>query len=46
MFKYVGDISTIYQNIINDFIEKKLIAIDATLGNGRFMPLMFKRKLF
>ncbi len=34
MFKYVGDISTIYQNIINDFIEKKLIAIDATLGNG------------
>lgn len=34
MFKYVGDISTIYQNIINGFIEKKLIAIDATLGNG------------
>lgn len=34
MFKYVGDISTIYQNIINDFIEKKLIVIDATLGNG------------
>lgn len=34
MFKYVGDVSEIYQNIINNFVEKKLIAIDATLGNG------------
>ncbi len=34
MFKYVGDISVIYQNIISNFIENKSIAIDATLGNG------------
>lgn len=46
MFKYVGDISVIYQNIINDFIEEKNIAIDATLGNGYdtdFLSKNFKK---
>ena len=46
MFKYVGDISLIYQNIINDFIEEKNIAVDATLGNGYdtdFLSKVFKK---
>ncbi|GFZ29585.1 rRNA methyltransferase [Clostridium zeae] len=34
MFKYVGDISSITHYIINNFVDEKNIAIDATLGNG------------
>lgn len=34
MFKYVGEIYNIYHNIIENFIDDKDIAIDATLGNG------------
>ena len=34
MFKYVGDISKISHYIIDQFLENKNIAIDATLGNG------------
>lgn len=34
MFKYVGDISKISHYIIEQFLENKNIAIDATLGNG------------
>lgn len=34
MFKYVGDISKISHYIIDEFLENKNIAIDATLGNG------------
>lgn len=46
MFKYVGDISLIYQNIINSFITEKDVAIDATLGNGydtTFLAENFKK---
>ncbi|MBK1810132.1 class I SAM-dependent methyltransferase [Clostridium sp. YIM B02505] len=34
MFKYVGDISSITHYIVSNFVDEKLIAIDATLGNG------------
>lgn len=34
MFKYVGDISKISHYIIDEFLEEKDIAVDATLGNG------------
>lgn len=34
MFKYVGEIYNIYHNIIDNFIDNKSVAIDATLGNG------------
>ncbi len=46
MFKYVGDVSAIYQNLIDSFIEKKEVAIDATLGNGYdtdFLAQRFKK---
>ena len=34
MFKYVSDISVLSHYIIDNFLENKNIAIDATLGNG------------
>lgn len=34
MFKYVGDLSDIAQNVVKAYVENKNIAIDATLGNG------------
>lgn len=34
MFKYVGDISEIAHYIIQNFVDNKEIAVDATLGNG------------
>lgn len=34
MFKYVGDISIIAQDIISKYTNKFEIAVDATLGNG------------
>lgn len=34
MFKYVGDINIVTHSIIQNFLEDKAIAIDATLGNG------------
>ena len=34
MYRYVGDISKISQNIIKDYLENKEVAIDGTLGNG------------
>ena len=34
MFKYVSDISDLSHSIIENHLEKKIIAIDATLGNG------------
>ncbi|MBE6048300.1 MAG: rRNA methylase [Clostridium sp.] len=34
MFKYVADISIISHSIIENFLENKNCAIDATLGNG------------
>lgn len=34
MYKYVGDISKLAQDIIKDYLEEKNIAIDGTLGNG------------
>lgn len=46
MFKYVSDVSNIYHNIINSFVENKSVAIDATLGNGHdcdFLSEIFKK---
>ncbi|MGM9978797.1 MAG: tRNA (mnm(5)s(2)U34)-methyltransferase [Clostridium sp.] len=46
MYKYVGDISTISQNIIKNYLENKEVAIDGTLGNGHdtdFLSENFKR---
>lgn len=34
MFKYVSEVSEISHYIINTFVSKKEIAVDATLGNG------------
>ena len=34
MFKYVSEVSKISHYIINTFVDKKEIAVDATLGNG------------
>lgn len=34
MFKYVGDISKIAQNIISTYIGSGKVAVDGTLGNG------------
>lgn len=34
MFKYVSDVSILAHNIIKSYVENKIIAIDATLGNG------------
>ena len=34
MFNYVGDVSTLAQNIIKEYCIEKLVAVDATLGNG------------
>lgn len=34
MFKYVADISNLSHFIIKEFLEKKVVAIDGTLGNG------------
>lgn len=42
MFKYVGDLSNIAQNVINTYIEDKAIAIDATLGNGHDTDFLSK----
>lgn len=46
MFKYVADISVIAHNIIEDFLEEKVVAIDGTLGNGHdtdFLAKNFKK---
>ena len=46
MYRYVGDISKISQNIIKDYLENKEVAIDGTLGNGHdtdFLSENFKR---
>ena len=46
MYKYVGDISKISQNIIKNYLENKEVAIDGTLGNGHdtdFLSENFKR---
>ena len=50
MFKYVSDISDLSHSIIENHLEKRVVAIDATLGNGYdtdflFTHLMFKKKL-
>lgn len=34
MFKYVSDVSVISHSIVKNFLEKKGVAIDGTLGNG------------
>ena len=34
MFKYVSDVSILAHNIINEYVENKNVAVDATLGNG------------
>ncbi|WP_426349408.1 tRNA (mnm(5)s(2)U34)-methyltransferase [Alloiococcus sp. CFN-8] len=34
MFNYVGDISALAQNIIKEYCSEKIVAVDATLGNG------------
>ena len=34
MFKYVSDISDLSHSIIENHLEKRVVAIDATLGNG------------
>lgn len=34
MFKYVSDISDLSHSIIKNNLEKRVVAIDATLGNG------------
>lgn len=34
MFKYVSDISDLSHNIIDNYLENRVIAIDGTLGNG------------
>lgn len=34
MFKYVSDVSILSHHIIERFVENKVVAIDATLGNG------------
>lgn len=46
MFKYVADISVISHSIIENFLENKNCAIDATLGNGHdtdFLKENFKK---
>lgn len=43
MFKYVGDISKISHYIIDQFLENKNIAIDATLGNGHDTDFLSKK---
>lgn len=43
MFKYVGDISKISHYIIDQFLENKNIAIDATLGNGYDTDFLSKK---
>ncbi|QAA32600.1 tRNA (mnm(5)s(2)U34)-methyltransferase [Clostridium manihotivorum] len=45
MFKYVGDISNLTHYIIENFLDNKEVAIDATLGNGHdsdFLSELFK----
>ena len=34
MFKYVSDVSLLSHSIIKEYIEDKIVAVDATLGNG------------
>lgn len=46
MFNYVGDISNISHHIIKEFLERKEVAIDGTLGNGHdtnFLSKHFKK---
>ena len=46
MFKYVGDISKIAHYVIENFLENKETAVDATLGNGHdtdFLCEKFKK---
>lgn len=42
MFKYVSDISEISHYIINEFLQNKNIAVDATLGNGHDTDFLYK----
>lgn len=46
MFKYVSDVSVLAHNIINQYVENKNVAVDATLGNGYdcdFLSSYFKK---
>ena len=43
MFKYVGDISKIAHYVIEDFLDNKEIAVDATLGNGHDTDFLCER---
>ena len=46
MFKYVSDVSILAHNIINEYVENKNVAVDATLGNGYdcdFLSSCFKK---
>lgn len=46
MFNYVGDISELSHNIINNYLKNKNVAIDGTLGNGYdtdFLSLNFNK---
>ena len=42
MYNYVGDLCSIYHFIINNYIENKKAAIDATLGNGHDTDFLSK----
>ena len=42
MYNYVGDLCSIYHFIINNYIENKKVAIDATLGNGHDTDFLSK----
>ncbi|WP_294403298.1 class I SAM-dependent methyltransferase [uncultured Clostridium sp.] len=43
MFKYVGDISEVAHYIIENFIDNKETAVDATLGNGHDTDFLSER---
>ena len=46
MFKYVSDVSILSHNIIKEYVKNKIVAIDATLGNGYdcdFLSSCFKK---
>lgn len=43
LFKYVGDISEISHYIIDKFLKDKIIAVDATLGNGHDTDFLSER---
>lgn len=43
MFKYVGDISEIAHYVIENFLNNKETAVDATLGNGHDTDFLCKK---